>query len=129
MVVTDLSEKLIDEGARIVEKLDASGVHVTAALWILYPDIQAWKLALSLPVVAREGPKRGYRLVQRAIADLRPEVELISLEDVAVLKPDAPLLQLLRIALRTGHDVSRISFAGNVINGELFPDSLVYRVT
>jgi hypothetical protein len=129
MVVTDLSEELIQEGRKLVAKLDESGVEVPAALWILFPDIQAWKLALSLPVVAEESPKRGYRLVQRALADLGDEVERLSLEDVAVLKPDAPLLLLLRVALSTGPAISRVSFIGNVINGELFPDALVYRVT
>jgi hypothetical protein len=129
MVITDLSEQLIDEGARIVEKLDQSAVDVSTALWVLFPDHESWKLALSLGVVRTQGPKRGYELVQKALRDLRPELKQVSLGDIAVLRPDAPLLQLLRVALKTGPGVSRVWFKGNVINGELFPDALVYRVT
>jgi hypothetical protein len=125
MVIADISDRLIDEGARVVEKLDQAGVAVTAAMWILFPDHDTWKLALSLSAVTREGPKRGYELVQKALVELRPEVHGISLEDIAILRPDAPLLRLLRVALRTGPAVSRVWFKGNVINGELFPDALI----
>ena len=129
MVITDISDRLIDEGARVVEKLDEEGIKVTAALWILFPDREAWKLALALSAVTKEGPRRGYQLVQNALVELRPEVRDISLEDITILRPDAPLLRLLRVGLRTGPAVSRVWFKGNAINGELFPDALVYRVT
>jgi len=59
-------------------------------------------------------------LVQKALVELRPEVHGISLEDIAILRPDAPLLRLLRVALRPGPAVSRVWFKGNVINGELW---------
>ena len=124
-----MSERLVEDGARVVERLDESGVKVPAALWILFADAQAWKLALSLQAVSDEGPKYGYRLVQKALSDLEGEIRDLALEDIAVLKPDAPLLRLLRVALRTGEGVSRIQFVGNVISGELFPDALIYRVT
>ena len=66
MVITDISDRLIDEGARLVEKLDQAGITVTAAMWILFPDRDAWKLALALSAVTKEGPKRGYELAGRA---------------------------------------------------------------
>jgi hypothetical protein len=129
MVITDIPDRLIDEGARVVEKLDHSGVAVTSAMWILFPDSEAWKLALSLPVVKKSGPRRGYELVQKALEELGLEVRGISLEDVTVLSPDDPLMRRLRGALKKGLRVSPLWFKGNVIEGELFPDALVYRAT
>ena len=64
-------------------------------MWILFPDHDTWKLALSLSAVTREGPKRGYELVQKALVELRPEVHGISLS-VAVLG-DLASLECLEI--------------------------------
>lgn len=129
MVITELSEQLIDEGASLVQTLDELGTELPAALWILFPDVEAWKLVLSLPVAAEEGPKRAYELVQKALAVVVEDAQSLSLDDVAVLMPDAPLLGLLAVAMGTGPGISRVWFRGNVINGELFPDALIYRVT
>ena len=99
------------------------------ALWLQWPDTQNWKLALSLPIVASIGPKKAYRLVQKALSGIAADAKNLRLDDVSVLRADAPLLDLLRIALNTGTGTSPIWFKGNVINGQLFPNSLIYRVT
>lgn len=129
MVTDNLSETLIDEGAKLVAKLDELEVEVSMALWLRMPDIEAWKLTLLMPVVERRGPRHGYELIQRALTALQEDVQRLALSDVAVLKPESPVPVLLRVALRTGPGISRIWFRGNTINGHLFPDALVYRVT
>jgi len=128
MVITDLTEDLIADGAKLIERLDQKGIDVPEALWVRFPDIEAWKLTLSLPLVSREGPKQGYQVIQRALRDIKEQLGPLRLDDVAVLNPEAPLIALLRIALQTGRGISRIHFTGNTINGQVFPDALVYRV-
>ena len=41
--------------------------------------------------------------------------------------PDAPVVALLRTAIRTGPGISGIRFKNNVIDGTLIEDAYIYR--
>lgn len=124
MVITSLDEKLIQGGKELLEKLDNANVTIDAALWFYFPDIQSWKLLLSLPDVINQGPKAAYQTVQKVLFEGLP----FSLDDIAVSKPDSPLLKLMRIAINTGAGISGIRFTNNVINGQLIQDAYIYRL-
>ena len=128
MVETRLTQELIDEGRTLVERLDERGDSPDAALWFYFPDAGAWKLLLAEVKVGPTGPRDVYRGIQKALTSLRNEVRHLSLEDVAVAKPDAPLIKLLRQALGTGPGISGIRFTRNVINGVAIEDAYIYRL-
>jgi len=128
MVVTELTVSLIESGKSLIQQLDKGGVNVDAAFWFFFADVEGWKLVLSLPTVSREGPKKAYREVQKAIGKLGNDAAGLCLNDVVVLKLRAPLLPLLRSALRTGPGIHGIRFTGNVVDGQLIEDAYVYRV-
>ena len=128
MVRSELDERLIDDGKALLKDLDEHGFDADAAFWFLAPDLEAWKLMISTPQAATKGPKRIYQEIQKSLTRIRAEVQSIRLDDVALLKPETPLLKLLRIALRTGPGISGIRFTGNVINGQLIPDAYIYRI-
>lgn len=127
MVVTALDDKLIKGGAQLLKQLDDAKVVVDAALWFYFPDIQGWKLLLSLPEVISHGPKAAYQVVQESLSKI-PDLSF-SLDDVAVANSGAPLLNLMRIAISTGTGISGIRFSNNVINGQLIQDAYIYRLT
>lgn len=129
MVETQLTPELIQEGATLVEGLDNAGISPDAALWLYFPEISAWKLLLAQTNVGPEGPREAYRAVQKALQSLRNQVTHLSLEDVAVAKPDAPLIKLLSQAVVTGPGISGIRFTRNVINGVPIEDAYIYRLT
>ena len=128
MVAMPLDEGQITAGADLLEQLDAANVHVGAALWYYFPDNENWRLLLSLPRLVRQGPRAAYREVQKALSKLGGEVA-ISLDDVAITKPEDRVFKLLRIAISTRPGISRLRFSRNVINGELVEDALIYRLT
>lgn len=128
MVETQLTPELIQEGETLVRNLDKGGASPDAALWFYFSDINAWKLLLAEVNVGAEGPREVYRSIQKTLQALRNEVTHLSLEDVAVAKPDAPLIKLLSKALATGPGISGIRFTGNVINGTLIEDAYIYRL-
>lgn len=128
MVETQLTPKLIQEGATLVEALDKAGVSPDAALWFYFPDISTWKLILAEVKVGPEGPREVYRAIQKALHGLRNEIAHLSLKDVALAKPDAPLIKLLAKAIATGPGISGIRFTRNVIDGTLIEDAYIYRL-
>lgn len=128
MVETQLTPELMKEGATLLERLDKSGISPDAALWFYFPDIGAWKFLLAEVKLGPEGPREVYRGVQKALQALRNEVTHLSLEDVAVAKPDAPLIRLLSQAISTGPGINGIRFSRNVINGTLIEDAYIYRL-
>lgn len=128
MVAPALNEELINGGKQLLQQLDTANVRVDAALWFYFSDIQAWKLLLSLPSLIKQGPKAAYKEVQKVMSRLGEQLHF-SLDDVVIAKPDAPLLQLLRIAIKTGSGISTIRFSQNVINGQLIEDAFIYRLT
>ncbi|MBZ5556854.1 MAG: hypothetical protein LAO77_06205 [Acidobacteriia bacterium] len=128
MVETQLTPELIQEGAALIEGLDRAGVSPDAALWFYFPDISAWKLVLAEVKVGPEGPREVYRSVQKTLQTLRNQVTHMSLDDVALAKPDAPFIRLLAQTIATGPGISGIRFTGNVINGTLIEDAYIYRL-
>jgi hypothetical protein len=128
MVETQLTPELIQEGAVLVKGLDKAGVSPDAALWFYFPDINAWKLLLAEVKVGPEGPRGVYRAVQKTLQTLRKQITHISLEDVVLAKPDAPIIRLLAHAIVTSPGINSIRFTHNVINGTLIEDALIYRL-
>ncbi len=127
MVETSLTKELIEAGATLVRKLDESGLQPDAAFWLYFPDLQAWKLVLVEVKVGQVGPHKVYRDVQKTLTDA-PELGDLALDDVAIAKPDSPVVALLRTAIRTGPGISGIRFKNNVINGTLIEDAYIYRL-
>ncbi len=128
MVESQLTRELIEEGATLVEGLDKAGESPDAALWFYFPDVGAWKLLLAEGKVGPTGPRDVYRTIQKTLQSLRNKITHLSLQDVAVAKPEAPLIQLLRQAVATGPGISGIRFTGNVINGVPIEDAYIYRL-
>ena len=69
-----------------------------------------------------------YKQIQKAISKLKNEVTELSLEDVALAKPQAPIVEVMKTAIKTGPGISGIRFSQNVINGVLIEDAYIYRL-
>jgi len=128
MVATQLTPELIQEGATLVAGLDQAGESPDAALWFYFSEISAWKLLVADIQVGPTGPRDVYRTIQKTLQSLRNKVTHLSLEDVAVAKPDAPLIKLLRQGIATGPGINGIRFTRNVINGVQIEDAYIYRL-
>ena len=128
MVKLTLSDNMIKAGEKLIQKLDEGGILPDAAFWLYFPDIQKWKLVLAEVKLGTLGPKEIYKKIQGMMSSLAEEIGNISLDDVALAKPQAPIVALLRMAIRTGPGISGIRFTGNVINGTLVEDAYIYRL-
>ncbi len=128
MVETDLSKDLIDAGAELIRRLDDGGMQPDAAFWFYFRDTRAWKLVLAEVKVGKTGPKEIYRNIQRTLNAAGEALQPLELDDIALAKPDAPMVELLRLAIRTGPGIGGVRFTQNVINGTLIEDAYIYRL-
>jgi hypothetical protein len=127
MVESILTKEMMDAGALFVRKLDEHGLSPKAALWLYNQELQQWKMVIAEKEVETLGPKEVYRKIQHIIAESAEKLG-ISLDDVALATPDAPIIALLRVAIRTGPEISGIRFKNNVIHGTLIEDAYIYRL-
>lgn len=128
MVEPNLTKEMIDAGAALIRKLDERGIQPDAALWLYFPDLQTWKLVIAQEKVGVEGPKQLYRQIQELMEELSQEIHKLSLDDVTLSKPDAPIIALLRMTIHTGPGLSGIRFRDNVVNGTVIEDAYIYRL-
>jgi hypothetical protein len=127
MVDTEISQQMINSGARLVQQLDAIDLAPDAAFWMYFPDTKTWKLAIFDQRVEKIGPKEIYSKIKSVLDKYSKEIQL-SLDNVALMKTNAPLLALLRTAVRTGPGIAGIRFKRNVVNGTLIEDAYIYRL-
>jgi len=117
-------QPLIDEGASLLRLLDGSGIPITAAFWLFDPESQTWKYVLASPSVMTEGPLNVYKTIQTYVAQAG-----LTLQDIAVVSPHDPLVDVLRAAVPTSPtSISRIRFTANTINNVYIDDAYIYRV-
>lgn len=128
MVESHLTKEMMDTGAVFIRRLDEHGLSPDAAFWLYFPEEEQWKLIIAQPNVGTEGPKIVYQRMQQILADYPDEISGLSLDDVTLARPDAPIIVLLRVAVRTGPGISGIRFKNNVINGTLIEDAYIYRL-
>jgi hypothetical protein len=129
MVEAALTPQLIQEGADLVQALDAAGLTPDAAFWLYSPDINAWKLVLADVKVGSQGPREVYRQIQRTLRALSDKITILSLDDVVAAKPDAPVVSVLKkVARRAGPGIGGIRFSQSMIDGVLIEDAYIYRL-
>lgn len=130
LLVTDaLSEKMIQAGAKLVERLDDDAANIKSALWLYYPDSRNWKLVLASETVETDGPRKLYEKIQGANKNAAEQEEVVSLNDIGVTTPKHELISVLAMMIGTGQGISGIRFARNNINGVYIDDAYIYRST
>ena len=129
VVKESLTEAMIRAGAALTRKLDERRWPVVASLWLYASEANQWRLLLASPLVASDGPRKSYEIVQAALAATPAAEGTMSLSDVGVTEPTAPLISLLRAAVGTGPVVGGLRFTREVINGRFIEDAYIYRMS
>ncbi|HEX5152737.1 MAG TPA: hypothetical protein VFW07_14900 [Parafilimonas sp.] len=115
-----------DEGKKLIEQLDKTGNKYPVALWINNSEKDDWVLLIGVPNLKTSGTKRIFRLIHSVVT--KNSIRL-SLNDISLIDSSGKICQGLRSVIRkTGFITDKIPFFGNFINGQSFPDSIIYRV-
>lgn len=118
----------VEAGKLITKALDDSAIPLNAALWFYDEDASEWRLILATSAVDAVGPQKTYGMIQKVMKKLGDQIDL-PLRKISAVSPTAPLIRLLRSAVKTGHGISGIRFTHNTINGVFVEDAYIYRLT
>ncbi len=120
---TALVEKDITAGKQLTEALDDSKIPIKGSLWFYVSEASEWRLIVVTPLVDQSGPREAYVTIQRTLRNLDIDIPL---RKISVMSPKHPLVQLLRVAVKTGKRFSDIRFTGNTINNVFIEDAYIY---
>lgn len=127
MVSTSLVNTQIEDGEKIVRQLDTDEFAVDAALWFFDTQKEKWILYIASPLVGSIGPRKSYDKLRESLDRMENKLKTPALE-ISLIKPEHDILQTLKLVIKTGPEISRIRFTGNVINGIPIEDALIYRL-
>ena len=131
MAAATLVDQDIRDGEALVRKLDRDRFPVTAAFWYRDTEDEKWRLIIESAVVGAHGPLEAYRRLGKSMKRIKKagrngfDLDSFRVQLVAVKEM---LPSLLRRAVKTGHGIAGIRFAGNVIGGNLVGDAYIYRL-
>lgn len=115
-------------GRALLRQLDEHNIAIDAALWLLDPEAEQWRLVLATPLLKKLGRRETYKRLQPVLKEFLERSDL-GVDDVTVVSPQDPLIQGLARTVSTpgSPSVSSIRLTGNIIDGRLIPDAHVYR--
>jgi hypothetical protein len=128
MYKTVLVKDLVEEGEKLIERLESRRFHIAAAFWYYFEDLMRWRLVIVFAtLVEREGPLRAYMHIQGALAQMQAKELVVS--DISVMRKDGYEFRALQSHLR------RWVRAGNrtrrpwprSLNPSRQEDALIYR--
>ena len=122
---TILVDEQFEEGKKLIEALDKEGYRYPIALWMNSPENNDWILFIGVPNLKKSGSRDIFKKIQDIIKKNNIH---ISLNDISLLDTSDNNSQALRTMIKTGYAIGKINFIGNFINGQKFPDSIIYRV-
>lgn len=128
VVKEQLTEEMLEAGARLTAKLDEVGLSVAAAMWLFMTESNEWRLIFASPELPTAGPHAVYRKIEEARQALGDEAAAAPMSVIGLLNPSDELVQLFRTALKTSGGVAHVRFSKNAINGHFIEDALIYRI-
>jgi hypothetical protein len=127
VVKEQLTDQMIELGAKLTAKLDEMGLPITAAMWWFEPDINEWRLLFASPDRSTVGPREVYSKIEEARKGLGQNAAVLPLSAIRLIEPGHEIVRLLR-AMKTSTGVPRVRFSKNAINGHFIEDALIYRI-
>jgi hypothetical protein len=118
-----LVKRLVDDGAQLLQALDAQRFPVSAALWFYPQESMRWKLVIVSDVASAPGPLEAYTQIQKAMVGLNLD---LALDDIMVMSPTSKNFPNFR---RTIEGVAKVALLNRkpYSEGVAFEDAYVYR--
>ena len=116
----------IERGRRTLTAIEAAGLDIRAAFWVLDEASGEWRFTIAEPTVDATGT---HALYERLASALPRKQDLLPLRDIYVTSPDDPLVALVGLAISTPSNANvGINFRGNAIMGTAVPDMYIFRM-
>ena len=118
----------IEEGRRLIETLDQSGLSPKIAFWYYAPAREEWRLAMSIPIVDRIGSLKGYGKIASVMKKLRPPLGMY-LSDIHLEDSSGRVVSAVKAAVRPKkRAVDAFKNINRYADAEYIQDAYVYRI-
>jgi hypothetical protein len=121
-----LSREMIEEGRELVQHLDADGMKIGAALWLLDDDTGRWNLVLAAPDIRTAGPLALYRMAAKALVRMG-QPDQLPIERVTIADPMSDLIRSIATAPLRGPRGLGHQVHATVARRQHVEDTYVYR--
>jgi hypothetical protein len=123
MYKTVLVKQMIEDGLKLLDRLDERSIPVHAAAWFDDPEKMAWKLVIVSSEASNPGPLEAYMKIQQAMVGLDLN---IALDDIVVMSPNSRKFEDFK---RTMEGVAKGTFLRpkGSSEGVAFDDAYIYR--
>jgi len=88
----------IEEGRRLIEVLEKSGLSPKTAFWYYAPKQEEWRLAMSMPLVDRIGTLKVYDKIDAIMKKVKPPLEMY-IADLHLQESRSPLVKAVKGAV------------------------------
>lgn len=116
----------IEEGKRLLEKIDQSDLKVTSAFWYYVSESEIYRLVIVTPFFEKHGPRKTYEKIQKILRN-NNDINL-SLGTISVMGPNDHLNKILKAATNAIPEVSGVRLTGNAIHNTYIEDAYLYRI-
>jgi len=123
MYKTVLVNQMIEDGAKLLKKLDGRGIPVSAAAWFDDPEKQSWKLIVVTSAAQNPGPLEVYMQIQHAMGGLPLS---FALDDITVMSPSSRKFEEFRRMMEVAARGESLRPKAPSV-GVAFDDAYVYR--
>jgi hypothetical protein len=129
MYTQTLVDKSVNDGERLLRALEDHSLNPKAAFWYFNPELDRWKLMISLPLMDTGNHQHAYRVVEETRMATNPEV-VIPLSDVQLQSSHSLLVGAVRAAVRglPANLKSGFHYVGETVNNQFIGDVYIYRV-
>jgi len=118
---------MISAGKELVRRLDSLPEQVVAAFWFYVTDANEWRLVIGTPKAEVEGRRAVYESIQMALKQ-GEDIPELGLQNIVVVRPDDPVIRVLKKMIRTGPGINGIRFTRNQINNIYIEDAYIYTI-
>jgi len=122
-----LSDKQIDAGRELTERLEKAGFPVTASFWLYDSDIADWRLTLALQAVDLEGTRKVYMKIMDFMAEDENLKNSLDLRDIYLAGPEDSLIRSFRKLRQRKLGGTRLR--GTAVGGRYVEDAYVYKAS
>ena len=123
MYKTVLVREMIEDGAKLLKRLDERGIPVRAAAWFDDPEKMAWKLVIVSSEASNPGTLEAYMKIQQAMTGLDLN---IALDDIVVMSPASRKFEDFKRKME-GVAKGESLHPRRLSEGTAFDDAYIYR--
>src|SRR6266481_5816746 len=84
-----LVNELVEDGERLISRLDVEGIPTIMACWVKPMEQDRWSLYIATPLVDERGAATAYREVYRVLRSLG--TSLVTDSDINLVGPNDPI--------------------------------------